>query len=351
MIELHQLTKDFHGAAGPVRVLDGVSLTVRAGEIFGIIGRSGAGKSTLVRCVNLLERPTSGRVVVGGQELTGLEGAALRRARHAIGMIFQHFNLLSSRTALDNAALPLELAGASRAAARAAAAPLLALVGLAGKEGRYPAELSGGEKQRVGIARALASKPQVLLCDEATSALDPETTRAILALLRDINRQLGLTIVLITHEMQVVKEIAQRVAVLDRGRVLEEGTVFDVFTTPATEVARAFVRDVVDRELPPGLAGRLAPPGQAGGALVVRIVFTGPSAHEPIVAEAVRRFGILLNILHGSIDSIQGEAYGHLLVEARGPAEDVQAALDWIRGANLKVEVIGHVVGDARAVA
>jgi D-methionine transport system ATP-binding protein len=351
MIELQDLWKSFPADAGPVPVLRGVSLSVRQGEIFGIIGRSGAGKSTLVRCINLLERPTSGRVSVGGQDVTALRGGALRQARHGIGMIFQHFNLLSSRTALENVALPLELAGTSKAAARAAAAPLLELVGLATKQERYPVELSGGEKQRVGIARALASKPAVLLCDEATSALDPETTRSILALVKDINGKLGLTIVLITHEMQVIQSICDRVAVLDHGEVVEQGPVFDVFTAPRTEVTRSFVRDLVDRELPAGLAARLAAGTPGRGNPVIRIVFTGPSATSPVVAEAVRRHGVLLNILQANIDYIQGLPYGNVLVEAIGGDAEVAAALAFIRGHDLKVEVIGHVAGDARALA
>jgi D-methionine transport system ATP-binding protein len=353
MIELQDLWKSFPADAGPVPVLRGVSLSVRQGEIFGIIGRSGAGKSTLVRCINLLERPTSGRVSVGGQDVTALRGLALRQARRGIGMIFQHFNLLSSRTALENVALPLELAGVDRAAARAAVAPLLELVGLATKRERYPVELSGGEKQRVGIARALASRPAVLLCDEATSALDPETTRSILALLKDINGKLGLTIVLITHEMQVIQSICDRVAVLEQGEVVEQGPVFDVFTSPRAEVTRSFVRDLVDRELPAGLAARLAAgtPEPGRGHPVVRIVFTGPSANSPVVAEAVRRHGVLLNILQANIDYIQGLPYGNVLVEAIGSDAEVAAALAFIRGHDLKVEVIGHVAGDARALA
>jgi D-methionine transport system ATP-binding protein len=349
MIELRALAKSFHDDSGPVPVLRGVTLSIPQGQIFGIIGRSGAGKSTLVRCINLLERPTSGAVLVAGKELSALEGRALREARRAIGMVFQHFNLLSSRTALDNVALPLELAGTPRPAARAAAAPLLELVGLADKAGRFPAELSGGEKQRVGIARALASKPAVLLCDEATSALDPETTRAILALLRDINRKLGLTIVLITHEMLVIKEICDRVAVLERGEIVEHGPVFDVFTSPSAEVTRSFVRDLVDRELPAHLVDRLREGTPEGGHLVFRIVFTGPSAHLPIVSEVVRRFDVLLNILQGTVDTIQGLPYGNVVLEAIGDAPAVAAALDFIRSKNLKVEVLGHVGGDARA--
>ncbi len=347
MIELRDLTKTFHAEGGPVRVLKGITLRIEKGEVFGVIGRSGAGKSTLVRCINLLERPTSGQVVVAGQELTALEGKALRQARHSIGMIFQHFNLLSSRTALDNVALPLELAGRSGPDARAAAGPLLELVGLADKRGRYPAELSGGEKQRVGIARALASEPSVLLCDEATSALDPETTQSILALLGDINRKLGLTIVLITHEMPVIKEICDRVAVLEHGEIVEVGPVFEVFTAPRAAVTWRFVRDLVERALPPHLLERMAaqPPGQ--GNPILRIVFRGPSANSPVVAEVIRRFGLVLNILQATVDYIQGAPYGNVILEAIGRDQDVADALAFIRSLDLKVEVLGHVAGDA----
>jgi D-methionine transport system ATP-binding protein len=351
MIQIRELTKTFHAEGGPVHVLKGISLTIRKGEVFGVIGRSGAGKSTLVRCINLLERPTSGNVVVDGREITALSGRALRQARHSIGMIFQHFNLLSSRTALDNVALPLELAGRSPRDARAAAAPLLELVGLADKRGRYPAELSGGEKQRVGIARALASEPAVLLCDEATSALDPETTQSILTLLRDINRKLGLTIILITHEMPVIKEVCDRVAVLEHGEIAELGPVFDVFTAPTAEVTRRFVRDLVDRALPPHLVELMHAQPAGTGNPVLRIVFRGPSANTPVVAEVVHRFGILLNILQAQVDYIQGEPYGNIIVEAIGRAGDVAASLEFIRSKDLKVEVLGHVAGDAGPVA
>lgn len=225
VIQLEGISKVFRSRSGAVTVLDDISLSVRRGEIFGIIGRSGAGKSTLVRCMNMLERPSSGRVVVAGQDMTALNEKDLRAARHQIGMVFQHFNLLSSRTVYDNVALPLEIAGRDANHIRATVGPLLDMVGLADKAGQYPAQLSGGQKQRVGIARALANDPAVLLCDEATSALDPETTQSILSLLKDINSRLGLTIVLITHEMAVVKEIADRVVVLDRGHIVEQGTV------------------------------------------------------------------------------------------------------------------------------
>jgi D-methionine transport system ATP-binding protein len=346
MIDIDNIVKTFDTPSGPSTVLKGVSLSIRRGEIFGVIGRSGAGKSTLVRCINVLERPTSGRVSVGGVAVSDLSGAALRAARRDIGMIFQHFNLLSSRTVFDNIALPLEIAGKSKAEIRVIVAPLLELVGLTERADRYPAQLSGGQKQRVGIARALALKPQVLLCDEATSALDPETTKSILALLKDINLKLGLTIVLITHEMNVIKELCDRVAVLDHGEVAELGEVFDVFSDPQSEAARTLVRDVLNHDLPQEAARRLRSGHPPGTDPVVRITFTGPSATTPVIAELVRDVGVGVNILHGHIDYIQGRPYGVLTAELTGTPAAVEAAFAHIRGKSLKLEVLGHVAGD-----
>jgi D-methionine transport system ATP-binding protein len=351
VIVIDGLEKEFGGPNGPTAVLRGISLTVERGEVFGIIGRSGAGKSTLVRCINLLERPTRGRISVAGRDLTGLAGADLRAARHDIGMIFQHFNLLSSRTVRDNIALPLELIGIPRPHRLRRVDEMLELVGLSDKRDAYPAQLSGGQKQRVGIARALASRPSVLLCDEATSALDPETTKSILALLREINRSLGLTIVLITHEMHVIKEIADRVAVLESGLVVEQGRVFDVFTQPTHPATRRMVQEVLNLDLPETLAGRLRHARPSGGRLVFRITFTGPAANQPIVSEIVRRFGVSFNILHGHIDYIQDAPHGTLTVEAGGPETGLQAALDFLRVNNLKVEILGRVGETDRAVA
>jgi D-methionine transport system ATP-binding protein len=351
MIEIEKLEKTFLTADSPTAALKDVSLSIKRGEIFGIIGRSGAGKSTLVRCINLLERPSAGRIVVDGHEISALSGPALREARRGIGMIFQHFNLLSSRTVLKNVAFPLELVGKNNTEIEREILPLLELVGLTDKLDRYPAELSGGQKQRVGIARALASKPSVLLCDEATSALDPETTKSILALLQDINRKLGLTIVLITHEMQVIKEICDRVAVLDHGRVVEQGNVFDIFTAPKSDITRGFVSDVIDRALPTDLVERMRNTPVTQGNVVFRIVFTGPSANTPVIAEVVQRFNVLLNILQGNVEYIQGSPYGNIVVEAVGQPQAVQDAIDYIRSNNLRVEVLGHVAGTHRAVA
>lgn len=341
-IRIERLSKTFSDAAGPV--LDDVSLTIRRGDIHGIIGRSGAGKSTLVRCINLLERPNSGRVIVSGREITHLRGRALRSARRDIGMIFQHFNVLSSCTVAGNVALPFKVAGLSRAEIAWRIPPLLELVGLAHKADAYPSKLSGGQKQRIGIARALALDPSVLLCDEATSALDPETTEQILALLRDINRKLGLTIVLITHEMQVLRDIAGRVAVLDHGRVVEEGATFDVLAFPMSAVARSFLSGLVAHELPPQVEAQLLRDAVADSDPVLRIVFTGHAAHDPIVADLVSRFQVQPNILHGRIDYVGDRPLGVLTLVTVGAGAKLPSVLTHLSSLGLSVEVIGHAV-------
>jgi len=324
----------------PVQALADIDLQVPDGSIYGVIGRSGAGKWTLVRRINLLERPTSGRVLVGGQDVAALDAAALRAARRRVGMVFQHFNLLSSRTVYDNVALPLELQGLGRGAIFARVDPLLDLVGLTDKRDRYPAELSGGQKQRVGIARALATRPRVLLCDEATSALDPETTKQILALVADVNRRFGITVVLITHEMTVIKEICQRVAVLEGGRLVEEGEVFDVLTRPKTEIARRFVADVTAASLPAWLARRLSAEPSAGAQSVLRLAFSGPGATLPVLSRTARRLGIDFNILHGQIDTIQDRPFGTLVVSVAGQAD---LATHHLENDHVRVERLGFV--------
>jgi D-methionine transport system ATP-binding protein len=340
-----------HRTGAEIRALADIDLTIGRGEIFGIIGRSGAGKSTLLRTVNLLETPTSGRVLVDGVDITALSPRDLRAARRSIGMIFQHFNLLSSRTVFDNVALPLELAGTPKARIWKAVEPLLDLVGLTDKRDRYPAELSGGQKQRVGIARALASKPKVLLSDEATSALDPETTTQILHLLADINRRLGLTVVLITHEIAVIKEICHKVAVMEQGRILEQGNVFDIFAHPQHPTTRSFVDPVVNRRLPDSLQRRLQPTAAPGTNAVLRITFTGERATDPVISAISRKMNLDLNIWHGQIDEIQGQPFGTLVVEAIGNPLSVDAAISLLNVNNLTVEVLGYAVsGTLRAV-
>ena len=341
MIELKGIFQTYKGSSGPVEALRGVDLHIQPGEVFGIIGRSGAGKSSLVRVINLLNRPTAGQVIVGGRELTALGGDALRVARRDIGMVFQHFNLLSSRTVYDNVALPLEIAGLSTAEIRARVEPLLELVGLTALADRFPAQISGGQKQRVGIARALANRPKVLLSDEATSALDPETTRSILALLRKINKEMGLTIVLITHQMQVIKQVADRVAVIDAGRIVESGPVIDVFTRPQHDTTRSLIEEIVPQELPESVLVRIrtlmAAEHPEEGQLL-RLAFAGDESDRPLLSDVIRRFNIDLSIVHGQVDEIQGKPFGTLAVFARGPREQLNAAVAHLRAAGVHVD-------------
>ena len=351
MIKLENLHKTYRTDTGSLEALRGVSAHIREGEVFGVIGKSGAGKSTLIRCINMLERPTAGSVVVDGEELTTMPERQLREVRKKIGMIFQHFNLLSSRTVYENVAFPLELAGTAATEIAAAVDPLLELVGLADKRHQYPAQLSGGQKQRVGIARALASQPKVLLCDEATSALDPQTTHSILTLLKDINQRLGLTVVLITHEMQVIKEICDRVAVIENGLIIEEGSVVDLFIRPQTATTREFIRTIVNHELPELFSDlQFSPTPLPGGSLMLRLSFIGSSANEPVIAGLVRRFSVDVNILSGNIDHLKNTPFGTLLVELSGDGAAVQAALNYLNAKELGIEVIGYVAGNDRAV-
>ena len=341
MIDLRGITQIYQGPQGPVEALRGIDLHITPGEVFGIIGRSGAGKSSLVRVINLLNRPTRGEVIVAGRDLTRLSDADLRAARRDIGMVFQHFNLLSSRTVFDNAALPLELAGVSKAEIAQRITPLLELVGLAHLANRYPAQISGGQKQRVGIARALASNPRVLLSDEATSALDPETTRSILDLLRQVNRELGVTVVLITHQMQVIKQIADRVAVMEAGQVVELGAVLDVFTNPQQAITQSLIDEIVPQELPASVQQRVQalslglPAGQSGQLL--RLSYAGDSAYQPVLSHLIRELGLDLSILHGQIDDIQGQTFGSLAVFASGPPAQITAAIAYLQRNGVQV--------------
>ena len=348
MIDIRALSLIYPGPQGPVKALHGIDLHIQPGEVFGIIGKSGAGKSSLVRTINLLNRPTSGAVIVNGRDVMQLNDADLRAARREIGMVFQHFNLLSSRTVFDNAALPLELAGMDKAAIRQRIDPLLELVGLSALAQRYPAQISGGQKQRVGIARALASQPKVLLSDEATSALDPETTRSILALLRKINREMGLTVVLITHQMQVIKEVADRVAVIDGGRIVEIGPVLEVFTRPQQAVTKSLVDEIVPQELPASVLQRVqALSAQLDGnsGQLLRLSYAGESAYQPILSHLIRELGLDLSILHGQIDEIQGQTFGSLAVFASGGAAQMHSAVAYLRshGVQVTTQEASHV--------
>ncbi len=340
MIELKGIYQTYKGRTGQVEALKGVDLHIKAGEVFGIIGRSGAGKSSLVRVMNLLNRPTAGQVMVGGRELTALDGEALRVARRDIGIIFQHFNLLSSRTVYDNVALPLEIAGMNATAIKARIEPLLDLVGLSDLKHRYPAQISGGQKQRVGIARALANRPKVLLSDEATSALDPETTRAILGLLRKINKEFGLTVVLITHQMQVIKQVADRVAVIDAGRIVESGPVLDVFTRPQHDTTRSLIDEILPQQLPDSVLARIRTlsAGDAGPGQLLRLAFAGDDSDRPLLSDVIREFGLDLSIVHGQVDEIQGKPFTSLAVFARGAQAQLDGAVAHLRGVGVQIE-------------
>ena len=321
IIQLKHLTKRFGGGENEVRALEDVSIEVRAGEIFGVIGLSGAGKSTLVRCINLLERPTAGEVIVDGRDMLRLTEKELRSARQSIGMIFQSFNLLMQRTALDNICFPLELAGTPRREAVRRAGELLELVDLAGRAGAYPAQLSGGQKQRVAIARTLATNPRVLLCDEATSALDPKTTRDILRLIQDINKRLGITVVVITHEMKVIEEICARVAILDHGHLAETGTVEEIFASPSSEAGRRLVYpDGVPEEVLSSAAGQDR---------VIRVAFNGGTSYQPLIATLAIDCGVKANILGADTRNIDGRAFGTMLLGL--PREGADKAMAYIR--------------------
>ena len=334
IIEITGLTKIYGQGNQAVEALRGVDLKVEAGEIFGVIGLSGAGKSTLIRCLNRLESPTSGQVVVDGNDLTKLGVAELRMARRQIGMIFQHFNLLSSRTVAGNIAFPLEIAGYPHSHIKSRVAELLDLVDLSDKAGAYPAQLSGGQKQRVGIARALANSPKVLLCDEATSALDPQTTQSILALILNIKQQLGLTVVLITHEMKVITEICDQVAVMEGGLIVESGRVLEIFTHPTHPTTRKFIEVILSREDTSNQWGY-----QLQGDLV-RILFVGQPAGEPVISAMIRKFSVVVNILQGDIGHLQGQPFGIMLVDLIGEAEERKKALEFLQSHDLPIEVL-----------
>jgi D-methionine transport system ATP-binding protein len=330
-------------SSAQVVALDAIDLQVPEGSIVGIIGKSGAGKSTLIRLINGLERPTSGRVLVAGTDVTALDERGLREARRSIGMIFQHFNLLSSRTAFENIALPLEITGVDKNEIAAIVEPLLAMVGLSDKRDRYPAELSGGQKQRVGIARALATKPKVLLSDEATSALDPETTDQILSLLRTINAELKLTIVFITHEMSVVKQLADWVAVLDRGRIVEQGTTYEVFANSGHETTRKFVGSIAGGSAPAWLLAKLRPEQRAGDSAVLHVTFAGGGAGQPVLSRLSRTLDVDVNILHGQVETIAGHPFGSLFISVSSEPGLLRKVIGELQASRNTVEHLGYV--------
>ncbi|WP_141195326.1 methionine ABC transporter ATP-binding protein MetN, partial [Vibrio sp. V07_P2A8T137] len=339
-----QVNKVFYQGNKEIHALKEINLHIKQGTIFGVIGSSGAGKSTLIRCVNMLEAPTTGSVVVDGVDLTQLSKSELSQARRNIGMIFQHFNLLSSRTVFDNVALPLELAGVEKNSIEKKVSELLQLVGLTDKRETYPANLSGGQKQRVAIARALASDPKVLLCDEATSALDPATTQSILELLKEINRTLNITILLITHEMDVVKSICHEVAIIGDGELVEKGTVGEIFAHPKTALAHQFIRSTLDLSIPEDYQARLQATRVKGSYPLVRLEFTGATVDAPLMTQIARKFNIDVSILSSDLDYAGGVKFGMMVAELFGNESDDTAALEFLRENNVKVEVLGYVL-------
>ncbi len=341
MIDLQDISKTYLHKKKPLEALHPINLQVQKGEIFGIIGLSGAGKSTLLRVVNLLEKPTSGRVYIDGQELTSANSFELRTARQHIGMIFQHFNLLSSRTAFDNIALPLKLAHWPQDKIKARVEELLALVGLSDKQHAYPSQLSGGQKQRVAIARALALSPKILLCDEATSALDPHTTHNILQLLQEINQKLNLTILLITHEMDVIKTICHHVAVLDHGHLVEQGSVIELFIHPTHQVTQRFVSSYMGLQLPEDFMKQLQAKPSNNTLPVLKLAFRGESALKPLIAELVDYCKSGVNILLANIQVIQQETMGVTILMLQHPSKE-QMAIEHLKAQGVHVEVLGY---------
>lgn len=344
MIILKNISKTYFRGGVAVKAVDNASIEIKDGEIFGVIGYSGAGKSTLVRCINLLERPDEGgRVEVGALELTSLKPAALREVRSKIGMIFQHFNLMASRTVLENVLYPLQYRGIQKKKRLERAKELLSLVELGDRLHNYPSELSGGQKQRVAIARALAGDPEVLLCDEATSALDPTTTTEILKLLKKLNKELNLTVVLITHQLSVIKDICDRVAVMEKGRVVEQGDVFSVFTNPKSDVTRSFLKAASNLSKADLIAARYPQvldlkPGEK----FVRLSYTGQGVSEPLISIVSNNFLINMNIMFADIELIDGAPIGGTVGVFSGEESNIDAALDYLRSKQVKVEVLAN---------
>ena len=332
MIEVQQLTKAYNN----ITAIKDIDLTIAKGEIFGIIGYSGAGKSTLLRCLNLLEKPTEGKIFVDEEDITTLSDKEIRKKRQEIGMIFQHFYLISAKTVYENVAFSLKAAGKSKEEMKKRVPDLLEMVGLADKADNYPSQLSGGQKQRVGIARALANDPKVLLCDEATSALDPTTTDSILKLLKKINETLGITIVLITHEMEVVQKICDRVAVMEAGEIVEIGKVYDLFSAPKHQLTKEFVNSVHSLILPDRLLERRK-------GTIAKITFKGDSAEDPIISEALSAFTITINILHGQITYINDQPLGILIIEVIGNKSEIDSAIEFIANRTKQLEVLVDV--------
>ncbi|WP_332629397.1 methionine ABC transporter ATP-binding protein [Halalkalibacter flavus] len=333
MIELKRVSKTFASKKTTVKALDDVSIHVKKGEIYGVIGYSGAGKSTLIRCVNMLEKPSEGEIVVNGVSMTNLSTNKLREARQNIGMIFQGFNLLKTATVYDNIAIPLKLTGIPKAEIDERVNRYLAVVGLEAKADSYPSQLSGGQKQRVAIARALSHEPDVLLSDEATSALDPETTESILSLLLKINKEFGITILLITHEMHVVQKICDRVAVMENGKVIEEGKVIDIFSKSTTDTTKKFINSLFPEDIPAEVINSFSEQGP-----VIRLSFVGQSTGKPALAEVSKKFEVYTNILSGNIVQLKNEPYGRMVIHLQGTKEQTEAAITYLEAEGVHVE-------------
>ncbi|MFC0473362.1 methionine ABC transporter ATP-binding protein [Halalkalibacter kiskunsagensis] len=333
MIELKKVSKTFASKKSNVKALDDVSLHVKKGEIYGVIGYSGAGKSTLIRCVNMLEKPSEGEIVVNGITMTGLPTNKLREARQNIGIIFQGFNLLKTATVYENIAIPLKLTGIAKTEIDERVKKYLAVVGLEEKADSYPGQLSGGQKQRVAIARALSHEPDVLLSDEATSALDPETTESILSLLLKINKEFGITILLITHEMHVVQKICDRVAVMENGRVIEEGKVIDIFSKKTSETTKKFINSLFPEDIPEEVISSLSEQGP-----VIRLSFVGDSTGKPALAEVAKKYDVYTNILSGNIVQLKNEPYGRMVIHLQGTNDQTEAAIAYLEAEGVHIE-------------
>ncbi|AEF16770.1 Phosphonate-transporting ATPase [Thermoanaerobacterium xylanolyticum LX-11] len=339
MIEIKNLSKVYNTNGKDVVALKDINLTISDGEIYGIMGLSGAGKSSLIRCINMLEKPTSGSILINGVEMTKLKPKELRNMRKKIGMIFQHFNLLMNSTVYENIAFPLKISKVSDSAIKKRVDELLDVVDLKDKKYAYPAQLSGGQKQRVGIARALANNPDIILSDEATSALDPTTTESILNLLKDINKQYGITIVVITHEMSVIRNLCDKVAVLEDGRIIEEGNVIDIFSNPSTETSKRFLKDMI-AELPPDILLDDDNPNEE----VLRLSFFGSSSNQPVISHMIKNFDVEVNIISGNIERVQNSQVGNLLIKISGEQNSIKDAIKFLENNGLRIEVLKNGV-------
>jgi len=341
MIEFQSLGKVYDSGGKQVHALNNINLKINKGEIYGVVGFSGAGKSSLIRCVNYLERPTSGKVIVDGHDLSVLSEKEIRKVKKKIGMVFQHFNLLNSKTVYANVAMPLVLEKVPKEKMKKRVHELLEFVGLSDKADMYPDQLSGGQKQRVGIARALATQPSILLCDEATSALDPQTTSSILQLLKKVSEEYDITILMITHEMSVIREICDKVAVMEAGQIIEEGNVFDVFTAPQTKAAQNFVSTVMNDQIPTSVLDMID--NNNGSQNIFRINFINQSTSKPLLSQLAKKFDLDVNVLFGSITELQGTPFGNLIVQFQGSESEVKRALTYMHAKEISFrEVTSH---------